>query len=45
MVVKYMLRNVKTEEKTELPIDGIFVAVGEEPLKQVCQGYWGGNES
>ena len=31
------LHNVKTQEKTELPVDGIFVAIGEEPLSKVAQ--------
>ena len=30
------LLNRKTEEKTELPIHGIFIAVGEEPLSKVA---------
>lgn len=30
------LLNRKTEEKTELPIQGIFIAVGEEPLSKVA---------
>ena len=25
------LRNVKTGEKTDLPVDGIFIAIGHEP--------------
>ena len=45
VVNSVMLRNLKTEENTELPIDGIFIAVGEEPLKQICQRYWCGNGS
>ncbi len=31
------LRNVKTGEKSDLPADGIFIAVGEEPLSKVAQ--------
>lgn len=35
MVVSHvLLHNVKTEEKMELPVDGIFIAVGEEPLSK-----------
>jgi thioredoxin reductase (NADPH) len=30
------LFNRKTEEKTELPLHGIFIAVGEEPLSKVA---------
>lgn len=38
MVVSHvLLHNVKTEENTELSIDGIFIAVGEEPLSKVAQ--------
>jgi len=31
------LSNVKTGEKTDLSVDGIFIAVGEEPLSKVAQ--------
>ncbi|HOI40414.1 MAG TPA: thioredoxin-disulfide reductase [Methanobacterium sp.] len=31
------LSNVKTGEKSDLPVDGIFIAVGEEPLSKVAQ--------
>ncbi len=31
------LRNVKTGEKNDLPVDGIFIAVGEEPLSKVAK--------
>ena len=37
VVNSIILRNVKTEENTELPIDGIFVAVGEEPLSKFAK--------
>ena len=37
MTVKSVtLLNRKTENKTELPIQGIFIAVGEEPLSKVA---------
>jgi len=31
------LSNVKTGEKSDLSVDGIFIAVGEEPLSKVAQ--------
>lgn len=34
VVGSVMLHNVKTEENTELSVDGIFIAVGEEPLSK-----------
>ncbi|NYB51015.1 MAG: thioredoxin-disulfide reductase [Methanobacteriaceae archaeon] len=37
VVENVILNNVKTLEKTELPIDGIFIAVGEEPLSKFAQ--------
>ncbi len=37
VVGSVMLRNVKTEEMMELPVDGIFIAVGEEPLSKFAQ--------
>ena len=32
------LRNVKTDEVTEMPIDGVFLAIGHTPNTQVFQG-------
>lgn len=37
MVGSVLLHNRKTDEKTELPTDGVFIAVGEEPLSKVAQ--------
>ncbi|MBI4814128.1 MAG: thioredoxin-disulfide reductase [Methanobacterium sp.] len=37
MVNSVTLYNHKTDEKTELPVHGIFIAVGEEPLSKVAQ--------
>jgi thioredoxin reductase (NADPH) len=37
MVNSVVLYNRKTEEKTEVPIEGIFIAVGEQPLNKVAQ--------
>jgi len=33
-----VLRNIKTEEKKELPVDGVFVAVGHEPATSIFKG-------
>ena len=38
MVEKLMLTNVKTKEKTELEVDGIFIAVGIVPDTDIFQG-------
>lgn len=32
------IKNVKTEEITEMPIDGIFVAIGHEPSTKIFKG-------
>jgi thioredoxin reductase (NADPH) len=32
------LRNVKTSEITEMPIDGVFVAIGHEPATELVKG-------
>jgi len=32
------LRNVQTDERTELPVDGVFVAIGHEPNSQLVRG-------
>ncbi len=32
-----ILRNIKTEKTNKLSIDGIFIAIGEEPLSKVAQ--------
>ena len=32
------LRNVKTEEESEFPVDGFFVAIGHEPATKVFKG-------
>ncbi|BDZ67553.1 thioredoxin-disulfide reductase [Methanobacterium ferruginis] len=37
MVKTVLLYNRKTDEKTDLSVDGIFIAVGEEPLSKVAQ--------
>lgn len=37
VVNKVSLLNRKTQEKTDLPTDGVFIAVGEEPLNKVAQ--------
>jgi thioredoxin reductase (NADPH) len=31
------LRNIKTEKRNKLHVDGIFIAIGEEPLSKVAQ--------
>ena len=33
-----MLRNVKTNETTERPIDGIFIAIGHSPASELVAG-------
>jgi thioredoxin reductase (NADPH) len=37
-VRKAVLRNVKTDEITELPIDGIFIAIGHKPASELVVG-------
>lgn len=37
VVNSVLLYNRKTDKKTEMPIDGVFIAVGEEPLSKVAQ--------
>jgi len=37
VVNSVLLYNHKTDEKSELSVDGIFIAVGEEPLSKVAQ--------
>jgi thioredoxin reductase (NADPH) len=32
------LKNVKTGEKSEIPVDGIFIAIGHEPAVQLFRG-------
>ncbi len=32
------LRNVKTNETTELPVDGVFVAIGHDPATELFRG-------
>ena len=38
MVEKLVLTNVKSKEKTELEVDGIFIAVGIVPDTDILQG-------
>lgn len=37
-VTAVRLRNVKTDEITELPVDGIFVAIGHQPNTDIFRG-------
>lgn len=37
-VDKLVLRNVKTKKTSELPIDGVFVLIGQEPDVRFCNG-------
>ena len=37
-VTTVVLRNVKTDETTELPVDGVFVAIGHDPATGVFAG-------
>jgi thioredoxin reductase (NADPH) len=37
-VTGVVLRNVKTEERTEVPADGLFVAIGHDPNTQLFRG-------
>ena len=37
-VTALVLKNVKTGEKKELPVDGVFVAVGHEPATSIFRG-------
>jgi thioredoxin reductase (NADPH) len=37
-VTALVLRNVKTGEKKELPVDGVFVAVGHDPATSIFRG-------
>ncbi len=37
-VTTLVLRNVKTDETTELPVDGVFVAIGHDPATGVFAG-------
>jgi len=37
-VTALVLRNVKTNERKELPVDGVFVAVGHDPATSVFKG-------
>jgi thioredoxin reductase (NADPH) len=37
-VTALVLRNVKTNERTELPVDGVFVAVGHDPATSLFKG-------
>ncbi len=37
-VTAIVLRNVKTDETTELPVDGVFVAIGHDPATGVFAG-------
>jgi thioredoxin reductase (NADPH) len=37
-VTALVLRNVKTNERTELPVEGVFVAVGHDPATALFKG-------
>lgn len=37
IVDSLMLLNVKTQKKTKLPVNGVFIAVGEEPLSKFAK--------
>jgi thioredoxin reductase (NADPH) len=37
-VTGVVIRNVKTEERTEIPADGFFVAIGHDPNTQLYRG-------
>ena len=37
-VTALVLRNVKTGERTELPVDGVFIAVGHDPATGLVKG-------
>jgi len=37
-VTAVVLRNVKTGEKKELPLDGVFIAIGHDPATRIFQG-------
>jgi thioredoxin reductase (NADPH) len=37
-VTAIVIRNVKTDELTELPVDGVFVAIGHNPATSVFEG-------
>lgn len=37
-VTAVVLKNVKTNEKSELPVEGVFVAIGHEPATKVFKG-------
>ncbi len=36
VVDKVILYNRKTEERKELPVEGVFIAIGEEPLNKIA---------
>ena len=38
VVTSVRLKNVKTEETQELPVDGVFVAIGHSPTTSIFQG-------
>lgn len=38
VVTGVLLKNVKTGEKKELPVDGVFIAIGHEPATAVFKG-------
>ncbi len=38
VVTGVVVRNVKTDERTELPADGLFVAIGHDPNTQLFKG-------
>lgn len=38
---KLLLRNVKTDQTSELPVDGAFVAVGNDPQTNIFEGHIG----
>jgi thioredoxin reductase (NADPH) len=37
-VTSIVLRNVKTGERKELPVDGVFIAIGHEPATSIFKG-------
>src|SRR5215218_7690231 len=39
------VRNVETEERKELPMDGAFIAIGHEPQSEIVQGIVGLDEN
>lgn len=38
LVEKLLLKNVKTGEKSELPVSGVFMSVGQEPMTDTVKG-------